>query len=236
MTDSKAVKYTFDNDFEIRPEDLEKSRSADTLQQVEAARAQGYSEGVEEGRRLALADIEAHTAQSMEHISNTLNVLQQDGQQLHELSEGKSAVLSLLIAKKIAGHLIAENPAGLIETVILEALRAANKENTLTIHVPNVMAATITERVDALKTTSVFTGDIVILPSAGLHGVDCRVEWTNGGLEHCQDDVVQKIDTIIENFMKAKADTAAKYKIDTTTEIENTAETSPDTGTSAVQV
>lgn len=242
MSDGKAVKFNFDNDFEVRPADLEKTRAANTLAQVEDARNQAYGEGIEEGRRQALSEIESHTAKSMERVANTLETLQKDGEQLRELSEGKAAALSLLIAQKIAGQLIAERPEGIIETVILEALRAANRENILTLYVSDDLAGTISERIDALKAQSTFAGALNVVGSAGLHGVDCRVEWTDGGLEHDQSDVARQIEEIIVAFLKAKAEKATQAAIaspieaDTATQIEHSAEISPETGIGTDQV
>ena len=204
----KAVKFNFDDDFEVRPEDIEKTRAADTLQQVEAARSQSYTDGVEEGRRQAFAEIESHTAQSMESVSHALKALQQDGQQLREINEGKSAALSYLIARKIAGKLVDENPEGVIETVIQEALRAGHRENTLTVHVSSALAENMKPCVEGLKAQSTFGGEIKVVASPALEGVDCRIEWTDGGLEYNQDDVIKQIDAIISNFMTAKSENA----------------------------
>ncbi|MFC3052978.1 FliH/SctL family protein [Kordiimonas pumila] len=198
---AQPVKFTFDQAFDGGA----KSRYDVQLERLQkenvTAKEEMRNQGFVEGREKALAEIEAATQVAMETISQSAEALFAQHNQLREELKQDMVQLAYAIASKLSPALIRQHPLEEISALIEDCMTTAHREPRLVVRVAESMAEPISARIDAMKHTTGFSGDIVLIGETNLAQQDCRVEWPDGGSERSMADIQREIENAVQRFV-----------------------------------
>ncbi len=207
---AEPVKYRFDQAFDGGA----KSRFDEELERLradaETIKSEAYAHGFEEGRNQALRDIEAATKETLSQIAQGAHALFSQKAQLESGIKQEMVQLAYAIASKLSPALIRSHPLAEIEAVIEDCLATAQKEPRLVVRVSEALLDPVNERLEDLKASTGFPGDIVLIGEPGLGPQDCRVEWPDGGTERKHDTIMREVETAVQRFVMSGADSATQ--------------------------
>jgi len=203
---AEPVKYTFDQAFDGGAKsryDLELER---IQREGETAKVSAHSQGLEEGRQQALKEIEAQTLETLSQVAQSAHALFSQQAQLEAGLKQDMVQLAYSIASKLAPSLIRQHPMAEIESLIEDCLATANREPHLVVRVSETVAEAVNERLENMKASTNFPGDIVLIGETGYGSQDCRVEWPDGGTERRYTDIQKEIENAVQRFVMGGSD------------------------------
>lgn len=198
---AEPVKYRFDQAFDGGA----KSRFDEELDRVRAdaerIRNDAYNQGLEEGRRQALSEIENATKTLLGEIEQAAHGLFSQRAQLEASLKQEMVQLAYAISSKLAPALLRAHPMAEVEALIEDCLATMIKEPRLVVRVAEPLVDAVNERLEDMKQATGFPGDIVLVgePSFGMQ--DCRVEWPDGGTERRHEMTVAQIENAVQRFV-----------------------------------
>jgi flagellar assembly protein FliH len=199
------AKFCFDLDLGHRQERNSVLTDSAMAALVAAARAEGWQEGLAQGERSA-------TARAAETLAEAATALADRAAALNAaLDEHRHQVLAealgdaATVARKLAGHLLASQPAAEIEALLVECLASLDAVPHLVIRCEPVLADAV--RTIALEriATSGFTGRLVVLGDPDIGPADARIEWVDGGVVRDRSQVEAEIDRRIDGYLAARS-------------------------------
>ena len=198
---AEPIKYRFDLAFDGGA----KSRFDEELDRVRAdadrIQSEAYSQGLEEGRRQALAEIEAATKETLGQVEEAAHALFSQRSQLEGTLKQEMVQLAYAISAKLAPALIRAHPMAEIEALIEDCLSTMHAEPRLLVRVSEQLVDSVNERLEDLKASTGFPGDIVLIGEQTMGDLDCRVEWPDGGTERRHDAIVGLIEQAVQRFV-----------------------------------
>src|SRR4051812_1621908 len=206
MTAAPA-KFRFDLDLGHRQERNSVVTESAMAALVNAARAEGYQDGLAEGQRSAAAKAAerlAHAAERLADHTAALNAALDDGR---HATLTDAVELAATIGKKLASHLLAQEPTAEIEALIVECLASLDAVPHLVIRCAPDLADAIREIALARIATSGFAGRLVVLGDPDHAQGDARLEWVDGGIARDRAALEVNIDNRIAAFIAAKRST-----------------------------
>lgn len=198
------AKFRFDLDLGHR-EERNSVMTDSALAAVAAnARAEGYQQGLADGTRSATVRAAERLAQAATQLADHTAALNAalDDQRHETLAEAVS--LAAAIGKKLAGHLIADQPAAEIEALIAECLASLDAVPHLVIRCAPELADAVREIAMARIATSGFNGRLVVLGDPEHAAGDARIEWVDGGVARIRATLEAEIDKRIAAFVAAR--------------------------------
>lgn len=186
---SMTEKFLFDTCFEL--EDLEgtampgQTSAAPKFSEedMEAARAEGFAAGRENGHCDAMQTIEQQASEALSAIAGQLTGLSQAQAQANERQAREALETALTIVRKLFPRLAAQHGLAEIEAVVSDCLARLRDEPRIVIRVADSLLDRVEERVNRLVEQAGFEGKIVFLSQEELNPGDVRVEWADGGAE-----------------------------------------------------
>jgi len=164
---------------------------------------EAFRSGIADGKQEALNAVEASTAEVLNTINVQLqNIAQTHGDQLENI-RCEAASLACAIAKKLAPALIARQPEVEVLAMIEECLVDLHDEPRIVLRASEAVCSAIAEKIDKLTATSGFQGNVILLPDETKTNGDCRIEWADGGVEREISDTNDKVDEIINRFIRS---------------------------------
>jgi flagellar assembly protein FliH len=160
----------------------------------EQARAEGLAAGLEQSR----GEVEGIVAAALGEVARRMASAQEAAQGLRK----DATQMALVIARKLAGALMAREPMAEIEAFVSDCLADAVDEPRVVIRVNEALLAHMAARVDALSAGSGFAGQIVVLAEDSLSGTDCRVEWADGGAERDEAQLASQIEAAVARYLR----------------------------------
>ncbi|NVJ96559.1 MAG: hypothetical protein HWE25_00305 [Alphaproteobacteria bacterium] len=198
---AEPVKYRFDQAFDGGA----KSRFDEELDRLredtEKIKADAYAHGLEDGRNQILGEIEAATLEALNQISQAAHALFSQRSQLESGLKQEMVQLAYAISSKLSPALLRQHPMAEIEALIEDCLVTASKEPRLVVRVAEGLLDAVNERLEDLKASTGFPGDIVLIGEPSLGHQDCRVEWPDGGTERKHDVVQHEIELAVQRFV-----------------------------------
>lgn len=204
------VKYTFDQAFDGGAKsryDLEIER---LVQQGEDAREEALAQGIAEGRAQALQEIENATKDAILQLNQSAQALFDQRQALESSLKQEMVHLAYAISSKLASALIRTKPTAEVQALIEDCLATVSREPRLVVRVSENISDAIAEQLEAMKNSTSFAGDIVLLGEPNMGDLDCRVEWPDGGSERKQDAVQHQIEDAVQRFVLSELEDAAQ--------------------------
>jgi len=213
MTDDMAepVKFTFDQAFDGGAKsryDLELERLVEDNKQAQTS---AHSQGFEEGRQQALNEIEAATKDALEHMAQAAHALFSQQRELEANLKLEMVQLSYTIASKLAPAMIRTKPLTEIEALIEDCMVTAHKEPRLVVRVDDAVADAVSDRIEDMKASTNFPGDIVLIGESGMGPQDCRVEWPDGGSDRRHEETLKEIENAVQRFVMSGTDKSSKH-------------------------
>ena len=192
-----AVKFTFDDDFE--------SNSGGSLSQskLEDMRAAAFAEGQEAGRVEALASLEQSCESLLQNILIAGQNLTSRQEEQVNLMHKEAAKLAFAIIGKLAPAMVEKTPLEEIELLVRQCLKNSPLEPRLVIRVDETILPAVQDRLEGIKQSSGYPGQVILISETMTHISDCRVEWANGGVERDFDSLMTTIETTIQQFIAA---------------------------------
>ncbi len=211
-------KFTFDLDFdapeepetpepETDEEEPEEEIPTFSEEEVEQARAEGFENGKEEGRREAADATEQKLLETVEAACEKLSDVYNTQTEANREIGREMISVATAIAKKMFPDLNARNALGEVERVVQETLKAVTEEPRIQIMVNPELREPLTERLGTMTHRAGFDGKVFVNPDPAMQLGDCRIEWSNGAAVRDAEEMWQMIDRIIdENLHDALED------------------------------
>ncbi len=199
MTSSGPRKFTFDQRFD------DPGPRAQTAQ----PRAKKFysPEEVEEAYQRGRGSLEATAAQSQSlALGRIAEAAMTAISQLDALAaEARAEALNVAMAaaRRIADAALDRFPLDVVEHTIRQCLAEAAHEPRIVIRVGMALADDLKTRIAAIADEIGFAGRIVITPDPRASAADCRLEWTDGGVERNAASIAERIESALDRFIEA---------------------------------
>ncbi|WP_421781103.1 hypothetical protein [Kiloniella litopenaei] len=185
----------------IEPEEAplpEGAISAENLElEKQTAYAEGFAAGQIDAQNHADETANAQISQSINQITQQLQVLQTAQQSQVQDLQSVSMEVVLTAIKKLFPSLVDNTSLDEIILVFRECLDRLPQEPRLVIRVSDTTLDDVQEKLEQVAKQSGFNGHLVFLSEPGMMAGDVRVEWAEGGAERTATELLEEIETII---------------------------------------
>jgi len=198
------AKFTFDLDLGRRQERNSLVTETAMAALIEQARREGREAGLAEGERTAVARAASAEAAAAEALAMRVAAMAAGLDDARKQAIAESVELSLSIARKLAGSLIARQPTVEIEQLVAECMATLDGVPHLVIRCEPALADAVRDIATSKMTTSGFTGRLVVLGDPDIAIGDARIEWADGGVVRDIRKLSAEIDARIANYFAAR--------------------------------
>ncbi|MBM3569483.1 MAG: hypothetical protein FJX46_12115 [Alphaproteobacteria bacterium] len=225
---ASSVKFTFDVDFGSRrkplrgkPEPVPEPVALEpaeppppppptfSQEELEAARKLAYSDGMAAGENAARDSLEAHATAMLGAIADGLAQIAGAHDQSVARIKSEAVQLAMATALKLAGSLMARQPAAEVEALIAACLGDLGSEPRVVIRVPEPLVERLSEMTTGMAARAGFNGQIVLLGEPSLGPSDCRIEWADGGASRDAAEIQSQIEAAVARYLESPAETGA---------------------------
>lgn len=203
MSAAAPTRFTFDLDLGHREERKAVSDTAMATMLADA-RTAGYAEGFAVGEQSVSAKAAKQLTQAALGLADQVAAMAAGLDDARNETLADAVALSVSIARKLAGALLAAQPTAEIEALVTECLASLDGAPHLVIRCHPELADPVRELAQARIATSGFSGRLVVMgdPEIGLG--DGRIEWVDGGLVRDMASLSDQIDSRIAAFLAAR--------------------------------
>jgi len=198
------AKFTFDLDLGRRQERNSLVTETAMASLLEEARREGREAGLAEGERTAVARAAKAEAAAAEALAVRVAAMAASMDDARKQTIAEGVELSLSIARKLAGGLIAREPTVEIEQLVAECMATLDGVPHLVIRCDPALADAVRDIATAKMTTSGFTGRLVVLGDPDIAIGDARIEWADGGVVRDIRKLSAEIDARIAQYFAAR--------------------------------
>jgi flagellar assembly protein FliH len=198
------AKFTFDLDLGRRQERNSLVTETAMAALLEDARREGYESGLAEGERTTVAKAARAEAASAEALAVRVAAMAASLDDARKQAIAEAVELSLSIARKLAGGLIAREPTIEIEALVAECMATLDGVPHLVIRCDPALAEAVRDIATGKMTTSGFTGRLVVLGDPDIAIGDARIEWADGGVVRDIRKLSAEIDGRIAEYFAAR--------------------------------
>lgn len=172
-----------------------------TVEEMEAAKAEAYARGRQEGMDDAMAGIEQQVARTLDAVfSRIAKVFQQHTDWTKEM-ETDAARLGLAVIGRLAPELARDRELPEVEAVIREAFGFLTEQPKVMIRVAKELEEPLSGKVELMASRVGYEGQVVLVGDPELPIDDCRVSWQAGAVERSLDDVWGQIEQITDRVL-----------------------------------
>lgn len=197
------ARFTFDLDL-AAPQRKMRSIPEDEVNLMLAhARESSYNDGLRDGQ----SSIEARAADTLAESANQL--MDKLGDAVETLARRQrqyledAVTLSAAIARKLAAHLIARQPAAEMTALIEECMTSLDHAPHLVIRCHPELCDAMKDAAEARMTSTGFTGRLVVMGDPEIRPGDGRLEWVDGGLVRDINTISDEINARIAAYLAA---------------------------------
>ncbi len=197
------AKFTFGLDLSRHEESNSVSEAAMATMMADS-RTAGYAEGFAAGEQSVSAKAAKQLTQAAMSLADHVAAMAGGLDDARNETLADAVALSVSIARKLAGALMAAQPTAEIEALIAECLTSLDGVPHLVIRCSPDLADPVREIAQSRIATSGFSGRLVVMgdPEIGLG--DGRIEWVDGGLVRDMAGLSDQIDSRIAAFLAAR--------------------------------
>ncbi len=203
MTAAPA-KFTFDLDLGHRQERNSLVTETAMADLLAAARQEGFAAGRAEGERSAVVTAAKAETAAAEALAARVAAFTATLDDARKQTIGEAVELAVSIARKLAGGLIAREPAAEIEALVAECMASLDGVPHLVIRCEPKLADAVRDIATARMTTSGFTGRLVVLGDPDIAVGDARIEWADGGVVRDIRKLSDEIDLKVAQYFAAR--------------------------------
>lgn len=202
-----AAKYLFDEDF------ASGEKPTITLVEAERRRADAesiaYRNGFAAGQTQAQSEIAQSTASALAVIADGLDRINRALGDIETRLETEAVEVAVAVAGKLAPELIAREPFAEISALATECFRHLVKTPHVSVRISGDLYAAGKEKLEEIAQARGFEGRLVVQPDAALADGDCRIEWSEGGVNRDRAATLAVIDDVVARYVAAR--TAATH-------------------------
>ena len=171
-----------------------------TLEDIEAARQEGFEDGKATGSAEAKASIDRSVADALTVAGQALQTLGPALDDLRAGIEANALQTVTTIVRKIVPYYVRKHGFDEVEALLRDCLSAAYDEPRIVVRAHDSVLVSLTDQLDTLTKSSGFNGNVVLFEDQELAPGDCRVEWADGGAERDVNRIWEKIEMAITRF------------------------------------
>jgi flagellar assembly protein FliH len=171
--------------------------------EIEAAYERGRLEGRQTGEFEAMARIERRLADTSERLCHALQDSRADQTRAVAAIERQAAELSLAALRKLFPALLRRAETQELEAMVTEAFDQALDEPRVVVRAAPTVIDALSPRLKELAERSGYEGKLSLIGDPRLAETDCRMEWSEGGVERDPAKALQAIETAIERGIAA---------------------------------
>lgn len=172
---------------------------------VREAREEGFADGLIAGESnatsLATQTIAAAAGTLAAHAASMTAALDEARLETHR----HAVDLAVTVGRKLAGHLVTQNPTAELEALIAECMPSLSGVPHLVIRCHPDLADQIRDIATSQIATSGYAGRLVVMGEPDIRLGDGRLEWVDGGLVRDSDALTTDIDQTIADYLAALA-------------------------------
>lgn len=184
---------TFDVDYEEVKEEKVTYTQEELDSRVKIARDEGY----EEGFKASQSSLEVNRIELLANVdANLLNIFEKIDAKVFEMEKDCAELLKAVLRKIVPG-VLEEKAKEIVESFIKDNFVNIKKEAKLSFYANPEVIPYVQEVVAGLARASDFEGKISMHKDAGLGISDCRIEWEKGGVERNAEEILNKVDDVL---------------------------------------
>lgn len=168
------------------------------------ARAAGFAEGFAEGENGVAAQSARRLADAAEALADRSAALLATLDDSRMSVEREAIGLAASIARKLATHLMAREPAAELEALLTECLATLESVPHLVIRCHPDLADHVRESATSRANLAGFTGRLIVMGDPEIGLTDGRIEWADGGLVRDAQAISGEIDDKIAAYLAAR--------------------------------
>ena len=201
-----AAKYLFDEDFA--------GGAKPTITLVEAERRRvdaesvAYRNGFAAGQAQTQGEIAQSTASALAVIADGLDRIHRALAGIEARLETEAVEVAVAVASKLAPELIAREPFAEISALATECFRHLVKTPHVSVRISADVYAAAKDKLEEIAQARGFEGRLVVQPDATLAVGDCRIEWTDGGVNRDRAATLATIDDVVGRYVAARTTAA----------------------------
>jgi flagellar assembly protein FliH len=174
-----------------------------SLEDLEAARALAFAEGRDAGIVEASASIECQMAEAMARVAHAIEQARDEHRQLLHAVHRQAAETMLGLVETMLPTLARREAMAEIEALIDEALKEGFGQPRLLIRCSEPCRERIEEVARAAAARAGYPGTLVVQAGADFANEDCRIEWSNGGVERKTSQALESITNAMRDALAA---------------------------------
>ena len=198
------ARFTFDLDLGTQNHSKSSVAESAMTELLAAARAEGHAAGVAEGQRAASAQaakqLTAAAEQLARHAAGMAAALDDTRKQVI----AEAVQVALTAARKLAGGLIAREPAAEIEALLTDSLAGLEAVPHLVVRCNPELAEAVRDTATSRIQASGFAGRLVVLGEPDIRLGDARIEWADGGIVRDINVISEQIDQAVSSYFAAR--------------------------------
>jgi len=201
MTKSTA-KFLFDEDFA--------TGAKPTITVVEAERrradaeSQAYRKGFAAGEVKAQGEATQRVAGALAVIADGLDRLNRALAGIEARLETEAVDVAVAVASKLAPELIAREPFAEISALATDCFRQIVTTPHIVVRVSADIHEMAKEKLEEIAASRGFEGRLLILADAELAAGDCRIEWSEGGINRDREATLNTINEAVARYVAAR--------------------------------
>lgn len=197
------ARFTFDLDLGRNAEKGSLITESALARQLEAARREGYAQGLVDGEKTAIAKANKQMLAAADQIGAQAAALVAGMDDLTRHALGEAISLAAAVGRKLASALIAREPTGEIAGLIADCMASLNGVPHLVIRCAPQLADAVRDIATQRMQTSGFAGRLVVMGDPDVALGDARLEWADGGVLRSSAELNAEIDRRIAEYFAA---------------------------------
>ena len=201
MTKATA-KFLFDEDFA--------TGAKPTITVVEAERrradaeSQAYRKGFAAGEAKAQGEATQRVAGALAVIADGLERLNRALAGIEARLETEAVDVAVAVASKLAPELIAREPFAEISALATDCFRQIVTTPHIVVRVSVDIHEIAKAKLEEIAASRGFEGRLMVLPDEALAAGDCRIEWSEGGINRDREATLNTINEAVARYVAAR--------------------------------
>lgn len=200
-----TAKYLFDEDFATGEKPT--ITVAEAERRRNDAESQAYRKGFATGQAQAQGEANQRVANALGVIADGLERMHRALAGIEARLEAEAVGVAVAVAGKLAPALIAREPFAEISALATECFR----QSVTTPHIVVRISADIHDagknKLEEIARARGFEGRLTVLADGALAPGDCRIEWSEGGINRDQAATLSAISDVVGRYVAARTAT-----------------------------
>ncbi len=159
----------------------------------ESAMQQGFAAGQDSAQQTQQAQLLSVTETLATQIAAAFDAAAANRQ----AQEQDIGDIALAIARRLLPEIVSENALQTVSGMVAQVCKDMAREPRLVVRVPDALLDPLQQQLSSITQQQAYAGKIVLLADDTLHAGDCKIEWSDGGIECSSAAIWQQIDEAV---------------------------------------